>query len=96
MVILGTDARKRSHTVVACDEVGTEIGTFTVSATPQGHLRLVKWAARYTERRWAIEDCRALSRRLEAESVASRGTGGAGASQVDGWCAPFGAYSGQV
>ena len=67
MVILGTDAHKRSHTVVACDEVGTEIGTFTVSATPQGHLRLVKWAARYTERRWAIEDCRALSRRLEAD-----------------------------
>ena len=37
------------------------------SATPEGHLRLVKWAARWPERRWAIEDCRQLSRRLEAD-----------------------------
>jgi transposase len=28
---------------------------------------LVKWAARWEQRRWAIEDCRALSRRLEAD-----------------------------
>ena len=42
MVVLGTDAHKRSHTVVACDEVGAEIATMTVPATPQGHLRLVK------------------------------------------------------
>jgi transposase len=67
MVILGTDAHKRSHTVVAVDEVGAEIGTLTVKATPQGHLRLVKWSARWPERLWAIEDCRALSRRLEAD-----------------------------
>ena len=67
MVVLGTDAHKRSHTVVACDEVGAEIATLTVPATPPGHLRLVKWAAQFTVRRWAIEDCRALSRRLEAD-----------------------------
>jgi len=67
MVVLGTDAHKRSHTVVACNEVGAEIGTVTVPATPPGHLRLVKWAAQFTVRRWAIEDCRALSRRLEAD-----------------------------
>ena len=67
MVVLGTDAHKRSHTVVAVDEVGAEIASVTVAATPQGHLRLVKWAARWEQRRWAIEDCRALSRRLEAD-----------------------------
>ncbi len=67
MVVLGTDAHKRSHTVVACDEVGAEIATLTVPATPPGHLRLVKWAAQWPVRRWAIEDCRALSRRLEAD-----------------------------
>ncbi len=27
----------------------------------------MKWAARWEQRRWAIEDCRALSRRLEAD-----------------------------
>jgi transposase len=67
MVILGTDAHKRNHTVVATDTVGAELGSFTVAATPQGHLRLVKWAAQFEQRRWAIEDCRALSRRLEAD-----------------------------
>lgn len=67
MVILGTDAHKRSHTVVATDTAGAEIGSITVAATPQGHLRLVKWAAQWPQRRWAIEDCRALSRRLEAD-----------------------------
>ena len=67
MVVLGTDAHKRSHTVVAVDEAGAEIASVTVAATPEGHLRLVKWAARWEQRRWAIEDCRALSRRLEAD-----------------------------
>ncbi len=67
MVVLGTDAHKRSHTVVAADEAGVELGSITVGATPEGHLKLVKWAARWPERRWAIEDCRQLSRRLEAD-----------------------------
>ena len=67
MVVLGTDAHKRNHTVVAADEAGVEIGSTTVGATPEGHLKLVRWAARWPERRWAIEDCRALSRRLEAD-----------------------------
>ena len=67
MVVLGTDAHKRNHTVVAADEAGVELGSITVAATPEGHLRLVKWAARWPGRRWAIEDCRALSRRLEAD-----------------------------
>ena len=67
MVVLGTDAHKRSHTVVAADEAGAEIGSVTVGATTEGHLKLVKWAAAWPERRWAIEDCRQLSRRLEAD-----------------------------
>jgi len=67
MVTLGTDAHKRSHTIVVVDAAGAEIGSFTVAATPEGHLRLVKWAARWPQRRWAIEDCRTLSRRLEAD-----------------------------
>jgi len=65
MVTLGTDAHKRSH--VARDEVGAEIGSVTVRATPQGHLRLVEWAAQWPQRRWAIEDCRQLTRRLETD-----------------------------
>jgi len=67
MVVLGTDTHKRSHTVVAVDEAGAEIASMTVAATPEGHLRLVKWAAKWPQRRWAIEDCRTLSRRLESD-----------------------------
>ena len=72
MVVLGADTHKRSHTVVAADEAGVELDSMSVTATPEGHLKLVKWAARFgTDRRWAIEDCRALSRRLEADLLAT-------------------------
>ena len=67
MVILGTDAHKRSHTIVAVDPAGVGIGSLTVAATTEGHLRAVQWAAQWAERQWAIEDCRALSRRLEGD-----------------------------
>jgi hypothetical protein len=45
MVILGTDAHKKSHTIVAVDTAGAEIGSVTVPATTEGHLRAVQWAA---------------------------------------------------
>lgn len=71
MVVLGTDAHKRSYTIVAADEAGAEVGSLTVAATSSGHLRAVQWAAQFDERRWAIEDCRHLSRRLEADLLAA-------------------------
>ena len=67
MVIIGADLHKRTHTVVAIDEVGRKLAGKTVAATPDGHLELLSWARRYPERRWALEDCRHLSRRLEAD-----------------------------
>ena len=73
MVILGIDAHKRTHTVVAVDEVGRELGTKTTTATTtKDHLELLRWAERFgPERRWAVEDCRHLSRRLEADLLAA-------------------------
>jgi transposase len=71
MVVLGTDAHEKTHTIVACDEVGAELGSVTVGATSEGHLQAVKWAARWEQRRWAIEDCRHISRRLEADLLAA-------------------------
>jgi transposase len=71
MVILGTDAHKKSHTIVATDEAGAELAWVTVAATSEGHLRALRWAAQWTERRWAIEDCRHLSRRFEAKLLAA-------------------------
>jgi transposase len=71
MVTLGTDAHKRSHTVVAADEGGAELGWVTVPATPEGHLQALSWAGQWQTRRWAIEDCRQVSRRLEGDLLAA-------------------------
>jgi hypothetical protein len=46
MVTLGTDAHKRSHTIVAVDTAGAEIGSVTVAATTDGHLRAASLLAR--------------------------------------------------
>lgn len=37
MVVVGTDAHKYSHTFVATDEVGRQLGEKTVKATTAGH-----------------------------------------------------------
>jgi transposase len=73
MVVLGIDAHKRTHTVVAVDEVGRQLGVRVTQATSTAaHLELVRWADRFgPERRWAVEDCRHLSRRLEADLLAA-------------------------
>jgi transposase len=69
MLVLGIDAHKRTHTVVAVDEAGRKLGQHTTtSATTADHLDLVRWADRFgADRRWAVEDCRHLSRRLERD-----------------------------
>jgi len=71
VIVLGVDAHKRSHTVVAVDEVGRKLGERTVAATPEGHLEAVRWAARWPARRFALEDCRHVTRRLEADLLAA-------------------------
>jgi transposase len=71
MLVVGVDAHKRSHTLVAVDEVGRKLGERTVATTPEGHLEAMDWAARWPERRWALEDCRHVTRRLEADLLAA-------------------------
>lgn len=67
MVILGADLHKRSHTVVVVDETGRRLAERRVAATVDGHLELRRWASQWADRHWALEDCRHLSRRLEAD-----------------------------
>ena len=69
MVVLGADLHKRSHTIVVINETGRKLAEKTIAATAEGHLELRRWAARWPERRWGLEDCRHLSRRLEADLV---------------------------
>jgi transposase len=69
MVTIGADLHKGSHTLVAVDETGRKLADKTAPATPAGHLELVRWAERWPERTFALEDCRHLSRRLERDLV---------------------------
>jgi transposase len=73
MVVLGIDAHKRTHTIVAVDDRGREIGRKTTDATTSDdHLEIIRWADRFgPERLWAVEDCRHLSRRLERDMLAA-------------------------
>ena len=69
MVVVGADVHKRTHTFVAVDEAGRQLGQVTVAATTEGHRKAMTWAWREfgVELRWAIEDCRHLSARLERD-----------------------------
>jgi transposase len=67
MVMIGTDSHKRTHTVIALDDVGRRLGEKTLAATSDGHLTLVQWAAQWPQPTFALEDCRHLTRRLERD-----------------------------
>ena len=65
---LGIDAHKYNHTVVAVDWLGTKLGERTGGTTSKHNLELLQGAAKFgRDRRWAVADCRQLSRRLEHE-----------------------------
>jgi len=76
MVMLGIDVHKDTHTAVAVDEVGRQLGQRMVRATDAGHRQLVRWArtqwpgepGQWT---WAVEDCRHVSGRLERALLAA-------------------------
>ena len=67
MVILGADLHKRSHTVVVIDGTGRKLAERRVAATAEGQHDLRRWAAQWPDRTWGLEDCRHLSRLLEAD-----------------------------
>jgi len=71
MVTLGGDSHKRTHTLVAVDENGRQLAQRTLLATKAGHLEALQWAGRWSERKWALEDCRHVSRRFEADLLAA-------------------------
>jgi len=71
MVTFGGDSHKRTHTLVAVDENGRQLGEVTVAATPSGHMEALSWACQWPERRWALENCRHLSRVFERDLLRS-------------------------
>jgi transposase len=67
MVMIGTDSHKRTHTVVAVDDVGRRLATKTVRTNSDGHLDMVRWSEQFDDVVFALEDCRHLTRRLESD-----------------------------
>ena len=65
VVIIGVDPHKRTHTASAL-EPGTHrvLATVQVDATLAGYRQLARWAARFSDRRWAVENARGLGRHL--------------------------------
>jgi transposase len=73
MIVIGADTHKGSHALAAVDEgTGRVRGGREIKADDAGHLAAVRWARGLDEDRvWAIEDCRAVSRRLEQALLAA-------------------------
>jgi transposase len=67
VIVLGIDPHKKSHTAVALEAAtGELLCELTVRANRRGRERLLAWArALAPERRFALEDCRHVSGRLE-------------------------------
>src|SRR5947209_162441 len=67
MMVIGVDAHKRTHTLVALDAVtGASRGQSTILAGDDGVLGALRFAAGLdAERVWAVEDCRHVTSRLE-------------------------------
>lgn len=69
MVTVGIDAHKNTQTLVAVNENenGKRIDQITVDARPKGHETLLNWLRDFDDVTVAVEDCRHLTRRLEAD-----------------------------
>ena len=73
MTVIGIDAHKRTHTLVAIDSGGRKLGQKTVSANGSGHAEPMQWATtRFgTDLTWAVEDNRSVTGLLERELLAA-------------------------
>jgi len=72
VVVIGVDAHKKTHTLVALDGNGRKLAGKTVEATDAGHAKALHWAPLKfgdDDLTWGIEDCRHVSARLERSLV---------------------------
>jgi transposase len=69
MMVIGVDVHKHSLTAVAVDETGRPRAELSVAGADE---RLIVWAAELaSERLWAVEDCRHVTRALELRLLAA-------------------------
>lgn len=67
MTVVGIDAHKHWHTLVAVDAVGRRTSELTVEARARGHRKIMSWLEKFEDVTVAVEDCRHLTRRLESD-----------------------------
>ncbi len=70
-VMIGVDPHKGSHTAVAIDTAEEPLGKLRVRASASQAGRLVKWAAKWPERTWAVEGAGGLGHLLAQQLVAA-------------------------
>lgn len=64
VVTIGIDPHKSSHTAAALDNHQRVRAQLRVPATRAGYRELRRWAARWPQRRWAVENAAGLGRTL--------------------------------
>jgi hypothetical protein len=73
MILLGIDPHKTTHTATALDPLTNQpISTLRIEASLSDYRRLLSWAGRWPERRWAVEGAGGLGRHL-AQWLLTRG-----------------------
>ena len=72
-VVVGVDAHRRTHTLVAVDQLGRKLAQKTIGTDGQSHTEAMRWVrARFgTAVVWGVEDCRSLTARLERDLLAA-------------------------
>lgn len=72
-VVVGVDAHRRTHTLVAVDQAGRKLVQKTVGTRSDAHIQAVRWVrSRFgTAVVWGVEDCRSLTARLERDLLAA-------------------------
>jgi hypothetical protein len=70
-VIIGIDPHKGSHTAFAIDARERQLGRVRVPASARQAEVLVRWAARWPRRSWAIEGARGLGYLLAQQLIAA-------------------------
>ena len=73
MITIGVDPHKSSHTATALDEVTHRpVASMRMESTLPGYRALLRWAGRFPQRQWAVENARGLGRHL-AQWLVARG-----------------------
>jgi transposase len=63
-VVIGTDPHKAGHTAAALGRERRLLDQVRVSSSPAGYRQLRRWASRWPDRRWAVENAAGLGRAL--------------------------------